>query len=358
GGRRTAVEDGADLVRAALRRRAAGADPAPTGSGADAADERGWTRDVALLLAERERARSTEVDLTLPAGLSVSALVDLAADPRSLARRLRRPVPAPPSEHARRGTAFHAWLERRYAGAPLLDVADLPGAADEGVAAEPGLQELRDAFLRSPWADRQPTHIELPFTTAVAGLTVRGRMDAVFADPDGGVTVVDWKTGPPPSGADLDVAAVQLATYRLAAAALLGLPLDRVRAAFVHVRAGVTISPADLLDADGLADLVHRSVAGPGDDPPASATASRRAGRHGPGRGRGAGPQRQAGGTPDGHDPGPSGPPAAILADVDADEPVPLPDEPPESDDPYGLFDLPDDGPSRKDGAAVAPSTS
>ena len=44
-------------------------------------------------------------------------------------RRLRRPLPAKPAPLARRGTAFHAWLERRWSAQALLDVDELPGAA-------------------------------------------------------------------------------------------------------------------------------------------------------------------------------------------------------------------------------------
>jgi DNA helicase-2/ATP-dependent DNA helicase PcrA len=91
---------------------------------------------------------------------------------------------------------------------------------------------------------------------AVEGVLVRGRMDAVFADGDGW-DVVDWKTGLPPSGADADAAAVQLATYRLAWHQLTGAPLESVRAAFVYVRTGDTVRPADLLDAEGLRALVR-----------------------------------------------------------------------------------------------------
>jgi DNA helicase-2/ATP-dependent DNA helicase PcrA len=81
-------------------------------------------------------------------------------------------------------------------------------------------------------------------------------MDAVFAEPDGGYTVVDWKTGHRPQGAAASAAAVQLAAYRLAWSELAGVPLDRVRAAFHYVRDGVTVRPVDLLDAAGLLALL------------------------------------------------------------------------------------------------------
>ena len=68
---------------------------------------------------------------------------------------------------------------------------------------------------------------------------------------------MDWKTGPPPGDDRLPALAVQLAAYRMAWAALAGCPADRVGAAFHYVRSGVTLRPADLLDADGLRALLH-----------------------------------------------------------------------------------------------------
>jgi DNA helicase-2/ATP-dependent DNA helicase PcrA len=87
---------------------------------------------------------------------------------------------------------------------------------------------------------------------------VRGRIDAVFADdPAGGYDVVDWKTGRQPgSAAEKQAVAVQLAAYRLAWAALAGVDVADVRAAFYYVRDDVTVRPADLLDGPGLAALI------------------------------------------------------------------------------------------------------
>ncbi len=96
----------------------------------------------------------------------------------------------------------------------------------------------------------------MSFETVVDGIAVRGRMDAVFADADGGWTVVDWKTGAVPEGTRERAVAVQLAAYRLAWAALAGAEPDRVRAVFHYVRHGITLRPADLLDADGLRALL------------------------------------------------------------------------------------------------------
>ena len=248
GERRTAVDAGAAAVRAVM------AESGPALFEPD--DPEGWGRDVDVLLAERAERRGAPV-VRLPAHLSVSQLVELAADPAALARRLRRPVPFPPNPTARRGTAFHAWLERRFGSSRLLDLDELPGAADEDAAPDAQLEALQAAFLAGSWGQRYPDDVEVPFEAEVDGVLIRGRMDAVFADPGGGWTVVDWKTGQIPDDAQLPAVSVQLAAYRLAWAALAGVPLDAVRAAFHYVRQDVTIRPADLLDADGLRALLR-----------------------------------------------------------------------------------------------------
>ncbi len=217
-----------------------------------------WRADVGRLLAERAALVAGEViEVPLPEQLSVSQLVELDRDPGALAGALRRPVPRAPAPWARRGTAFHTWLEQRWDKQTLLDVDQLPGAADEGVD-DAEFDELRAAFEGSEWAQRTPAEIEVPFEMTIAGRVVRGRMDAVFNEGDAWI-VVDWKTGRRPSGAAATAAAVQLAAYRLAWARLCGIPdaeLHRVRAAFHYVRTGETVEPAALLDADGLRALV------------------------------------------------------------------------------------------------------
>nr|WP_218566194.1 ATP-dependent DNA helicase [Vallicoccus soli] len=271
-GARARLDAAAARVRAAMAAGGAGAPGgsaalvgaagAVTGAGAEQVAE--WTQEVDDLLAERARLQAHRgvVDVDLPAHLSVSQLVALRRDPDALARWLRRPVPLAPAPLARRGTAFHAWVEQRFGGARLLDVDELPGAADEGAAPDADLEELKERFLRGPWAERRPVPggVEVPFEMLVGGVLVRGRMDAVFGgeDEDGPRwDVVDWKTGSPPSGEEARAAAVQLAAYRLAWHRLSGAPLHRVTAAFHYVRSGRTVRPADLLDADGLEALLR-----------------------------------------------------------------------------------------------------
>ncbi|MCA1671724.1 MAG: PD-(D/E)XK nuclease family protein, partial [Actinobacteria bacterium] len=270
GERRDGVAEGAAMVREALAqppRR----DDQPVLPGCDAwglvsanrcysperhAQAEGWDREIEVLLAERD-ARRGQQRVTLPAHLSVSQLVEVAADPSALAERLRRPLPYPPNPMARRGTAFHAWLERRFGSTRLIDLDELPGAADEGAAPDSELTALQEAFLASEWAARSPHDVEVPFETVLDGLGLRGRMDAVFADPDGGWIIVDWKTGALPGPERITAVSVQLAAYRLAWAALSGTPPERVRAAFHYVRHDCTLRPVDLLDGNGLRELLR-----------------------------------------------------------------------------------------------------
>jgi DNA helicase-2/ATP-dependent DNA helicase PcrA len=249
GNRRLAVIRGAELVHAAM----SGPQAEPV---AEEDDPEGWARDVDVLLAERAAASGRREQVRLPEQLTVSQLVQLAHDPVALARRLRRPLPYQPNPAARRGTAFHAWLEQRFGAHRLLDMDELPGAADEDAAPDERIEELRAAFLASEWGERTPFDVEVAFETEIAGVTLRGRMDAVYADADGGWTVVDWKTGALPDDSAAAARAVQLAAYRLAWSALRGAPLASVRAAFHYVAANATVRPVDLLDADGLRALL------------------------------------------------------------------------------------------------------
>ncbi|HEY7223535.1 MAG TPA: UvrD-helicase domain-containing protein [Micromonosporaceae bacterium] len=258
GARRAAVESGVAMVREAM------ADPVggevdDRGAAEVARQAAAWAKQARLLLEERDRQRTgATIDVALPEHLSVSQLVALRRDPQRLARRLRRPLPEAPDVHARRGTAFHLWLERRFGGEALLDLADLPGAGDDGAAPDSDLEALQQSFLASGWADRSPYRVEVPFATVVAAVVVRGRMDAVFTVPGrpDHYDVIDWKTGAKPAGAEAAAAAVQLAAYRLAWAELAGVPVTQVSAGFHYVRSGETVRPADLLDAGGIAALI------------------------------------------------------------------------------------------------------
>lgn len=206
-----------------------------------------WDRDLDALEGELRRARAAVRDVELPAALSASQLLRLAADEQGFARDLARPMPTPPQPAARQGTRFHAWVESRFdeLPLPLLDVLDpateLPGS-DQEVADEADLDSLKAAFERSEYADRPPHRMEAPVQLTLEGRVIRGRIDAVYRT-DTGYEIVDWKTG-----RTTEADPLQLAVYRLAWAEATGTPLDRVTAAFLHVRSGRVIRPRNLPD--------------------------------------------------------------------------------------------------------------
>ena len=188
-----------------------------------------WERDAGLLLAERgrqQRRGDGPIPVMLPARLSVSALVALARDPDELARQVRRPMPQPPARQARRGTAFHGWLEERFGQQRLID--------DDDLFVRRPNEAARCRGLARPSGGVRGQRVGRP-------LAARGRGAVRHADrgppgprpdrrgirrrPTAGST---WWTGRPASRpraeAETDAVAVQLAAYRLAWATLAGGP--------------------------------------------------------------------------------------------------------------------------------------
>ncbi|GGB72465.1 ATP-dependent helicase [Knoellia flava] len=244
--RRRRAEPAARAVRDAVER---GPEPAADGP---------WGRELRVLLAERAARAARHGDaVELPSHLSTSALVSFAADPERFASELRRPMPSAPAQAARRGTAFHAWVEEHYARAAIVDILELPGSADEDPLGDDELPAMRARFLDSPWATREPAEIETSLETVIDGVAIRGRVDAVFRDVEGAEwVIVDWKTGSRPTGEVARVRALQLAAYRIAWARLRGIEPERVRGAFYYAGTGETVWP-DLADEAGLSAVLE-----------------------------------------------------------------------------------------------------
>jgi DNA helicase II / ATP-dependent DNA helicase PcrA len=225
-----------------------------------------WDRDLDALTGELLRARAKVTEVPLPASLTASQLVRLAADPDGFAQELARPMPRPPQPAARRGTRFHAWVEARFEELrlPMLEPEDLPGSEAE-IADERDLEALKEAFERTPYAHRTPYRVEAPFQLGIAGRVVRGRIDAVYRDTDRDGTaryeIVDWKTSRARTADPL-----QLALYRLAWAEQRGVPLESVGAAFLYVRTGDVVRPENLPDRAALERLLLEE---PGSEAPA-----------------------------------------------------------------------------------------
>jgi DNA helicase-2/ATP-dependent DNA helicase PcrA len=217
----------------------------------------GLANDAIALITEVGE-RSADLQVKLPTRMSVSTLVNLAEDPDALALNIRRPMPNHIDKFARRGTAFHLWIEAQYKDPQVLDDDDLYGTDNAQTDAdEIPFEDLKAKWLESDWSKRDPAPggIEVPFETVLGGVLLRGRIDAVY-EKDGHYEVVDWKTGKTKSGADLAAAAIQLAMYRLAYSKLFGIKIENISAAFHYVGSNETVRPADLLNEDQLISIV------------------------------------------------------------------------------------------------------
>ncbi len=211
-----------------------------------------WIMDAHSLITEQRKRAIDVVEVALPSRLSTSTLVALHENPQELALNIRRPMPRGQDQYSRRGTAFHLWVERQFTDAATLfgdEYLDYLDPLDD----DSKLEDLKAAWLKSAFANRTPARVEVPFETTIAGVLIRGRIDAIYADGDG-FQVVDWKTGSKQLGKS---AQVQLAMYRLAWAKLSGCDISKISAAFHYVPTGVTDQPADLLDEAALTDLIR-----------------------------------------------------------------------------------------------------
>ncbi|KSU67044.1 ATP-dependent helicase [Arthrobacter sp. NIO-1057] len=215
-----------------------------------------WAEEAQKLLAQRDFLSNRERAVEAPEHVRASLFVELAEDPVSVLENLRRPVPRRPGLAARRGTAFHAWIEEFYEKTSMLDLGDLVEPADSYLDEALDLESMKEAFLASEWAQLQPAYVEVPLETRVGPVAVRGRIDAVFQMEDGTWLLLDWKTGRVPHGKDLKSKLVQLAVYRLGWSRLHGIPLEEIKAAFYYVSAGVTIRAEHLSNEAALEAMI------------------------------------------------------------------------------------------------------
>ena len=206
--------------------------------------------DAKLLIKQIEDRRMGS-DIYLPPRLSVSTLISLKEDPQKLAEAIRRPMPFLQDQFTRRGTDFHNWIEMHLKSETLFDDEDLDYF--DPIEGDSKLEELKKKWLASDWAKKVPYRLEVPFETVLAGVLIRGRIDAVYQTSDG-YEVVDWKTG---SKKLSENAAIQLAMYRLAWAKIAGCEISKVSAAFHYVPTGEDDRRSDLLNEAELAQLLE-----------------------------------------------------------------------------------------------------
>ena len=236
-----------------------------------------WEREADLLLLMMGQTDPVLSD-QLPGHLSASAFIRLSEDPQGTVHQLMRPVPQRPSRAATIGTAVHALIEEHFGVAPTADPleapdaedtvgVDLPGSAAASTSpADPAdLQEqdqftFEDAFEESEseldasvqrlwerfatsewgsdeWKDRIWA-VEYPVETHIEGVSLRGRIDAVFRteDEDGERWVlVDWKSGSRPKMATMQSRRFQLGLYRIAFSRIIGVDPERISTVFVYL---------------------------------------------------------------------------------------------------------------------------
>ena len=207
--------------------------------------------DAALLIKQIEDRR-TGSDIYLPPRLSVSTLIALKEDPEALANAIRRPMPFLQDQFARRGTEFHNWVESHLKAETLFNDDDLDYF--DPIEEDRKLEDLKSKWLTSSWATKVPVQLEVPFETVLAGVLIRGRIDAVYKT-ETGFEVVDWKTGSKRLG---ESAAIQLAMYRLAWAKIAGVDVSRVSACFHYVPTGEDDRRSDLLTEAQLVELLEK----------------------------------------------------------------------------------------------------
>lgn len=256
--RRAALQRAADRVRHA--------DASDTGLNDDLAQRIGWVLDRANVPVAH--------DVPMPEHISTSRFVELAHDPAAVARQIRRPMPQRPTAAAREGTLVHEWIEHFYAQnrpglTSTLDIEETETLVDAEWDQATGLAELREKFEASAWAEKTPMMIEAAVETSVAGLTLRGRIDAVFRtggdpniefDPNAHWELVDWKTGRVPADSEMPRRSLQLAIYRLAWSRLHGIPLENITGKFVYLAHGVEKTPQDFASAEQLEAILANAL--------------------------------------------------------------------------------------------------
>ena len=253
---------------------------------AELGDDPAVSDTIALIEEDRLGREAPVVDLwaeRVPA-TSVSAMLQ---DAPGFARDMRRPMPAKPSSFSALGTVFHAWAERELhvAGAdPASEAVDpsavVPGedgalaggddGADEALLTlkeHELLEKLREnfrAFVAGELADYRAVAIEEAFSVEVGGVSVQGRIDAVFERVSGQgprFLVVDWKSGQPVTRTTkpekLAYFATQLRLYRRAWAARMGVDVSEVGAmvAFLAGPSHYTLESLEAMLGSGTASL-------------------------------------------------------------------------------------------------------
>jgi DNA helicase II / ATP-dependent DNA helicase PcrA len=192
-------------------------------------------RELALHLLEQEDAVERP---RRPASVAVGGLIDYARCPKQFYWSTVRPLPRFAGPSARIGTEVHRWIEMTSRGqATLLELDDEPDVTAEELAGAPGkTRELQQAFRSSRFGDMVPLYAERPFLLPIHGVTIKGRIDAIYGAPDGPWEIVDYKTGRPPK--DEALARIQLDVYALACVDVWRKTPEELRLTYLYLATG------------------------------------------------------------------------------------------------------------------------
>lgn len=216
---------------------------------ADPAATTEWSRDITLLVAERD-ARATQCGHgALPRRIPASRFKDYVSDPLAIATQRRRPVPERPVREATVGTRFHSWVEKRALGVSPPALVDATVVGREGDATrdrssdDETLARLTLTFEASEWANRRPDEVELEIHMILGEHVIVCKLDAVYRSGER-YQIVDWKTGKAPrDDTDLELRNLQLALYRRAFSQWKGIAPERVDAVFYFVADNAVVRP-------------------------------------------------------------------------------------------------------------------
>jgi putative RecB family exonuclease len=206
--------------------------------------------------------------LDLPRTLSPSKVVSFTNCPLAFRYSQIERRPEPPSPHAVKGTLVHAALEGLFwhhspgARTPAAAQAELGRCWDEiqddEEYAELALdREAADAFLADSRTlvdnyflledpnEARAVGIELGVETVVDGMRLRGIIDRLDVAPDGGLIVVDYKTGRAPSERFERGSLGGVQTYALLCESLLGRAPTEVRLLYLRQPVAISSVPSE-----------------------------------------------------------------------------------------------------------------
>jgi DNA helicase-2/ATP-dependent DNA helicase PcrA len=142
---------------------------------------------------------ATTIEPRVPDTLSATSYVAVEKGELT-AWDLVRPLPQRPTAARRIGTEVHRLIEERSRGvSPFPEESELdePSQPSSSSLVADRLQRWEKRYGERTIA-RLPSGepmIEVPFTLLVDGRMIRGRIDAVYETDDGGLEIVDFKTG-------------------------------------------------------------------------------------------------------------------------------------------------------------------